>query len=469
MEIVCRRRAATRGKAHLPYVPALPLLGLRSGFAPLLSKTRFRRVIFPAIRGILCFLGALWQLPIARAQFVPPQFDLSDSVHLDEADSATRAHLERVKAYVDDGQWDEAVETLRQVMETQGGKVVPLTPARYVSLADFCHLQIAALPADALALYRARVDSQAAKWYEESLPERDAARLQAIVDQMFCSSWGDDALWALGEIELERGNRTAARANWEKLIQQPPPRVDEERYLHALQAARLRADDQQLLTLWYQRDDQHEPPQYRLRTDRALSDTAAAALVRIWNGLKFPASRLAYPGTSIPLAEIRARLALVSILEGNLARAKAEVALFTQLHPDSEGQLAGRQTNLAKGLAALVAAAEKWPTLKSSVDWPTFAGNVHRNGIARSAIEIGAPLWPAIELGETVSADLTNSRVFSYKRTAEDAGALLSYFPAVVGNSILLANQRYLFAFDLQTGPRRMTGVRSLGTNRSKV
>ena len=52
------------------------------------------------------------------------RFELSDSVHVDEADSATRTHLERVRAFLGNRQWDEAVETLRQVMEEHGEKLV---------------------------------------------------------------------------------------------------------------------------------------------------------------------------------------------------------------------------------------------------------------------------------------------------------------------------------------------------------
>src|SRR5258708_2180290 len=50
--------------------------------------------------------SAAWSQPFS---LFPSQFELSGSVHLDEVDSTVRAHLERVKAYIADGQWDEAV------------------------------------------------------------------------------------------------------------------------------------------------------------------------------------------------------------------------------------------------------------------------------------------------------------------------------------------------------------------------
>ncbi len=390
--------------------------------------------------------------PIA-AQISLPQFELSETVHLDEADSATRAHLERVKAYVAEGQWDESVETLRQVMETHGRKVVSVASGRYVSVADYCHLQIAALPSEALTLYRGRVDPLAGKSYEEAVAVRDADRLREIVDQMFCSTWGDDALWALGEISLERGEYAAARGCWESLIQQPPAALAADQYRHATEHGDLPAADFELLTQWYQRDAAIEPPIYRLVQSPPPNDEERAALVRIRSALGLPIRRLEYPGSTIPLAEIRARLTLVSILEGNLPRAKAEIAAYAQAYPTARGILAGRTTNLATGLSAMLAAAETWPLPTTSGDWPTFAGNFARNGIGPRVREIGPPVWKApLELGEPMSADMANNRVFSSRRVAEDVSALLSYHPVVVGDLVLWSNHRYIFAFRLASG-----------------
>jgi hypothetical protein len=175
-------------------------------------------------RRVLAAVG-LWTLGIvigqsarlAQAQLAPAASELSGPVTVDEVDSSVRAHLERVRAYVADRQWDEAVETLRQLMENSGGKLVPLARDRYVSLAEYCHMQIASLPDEALALYRQRVDPLAQQWYEQGLAKQNAARLADVVDRMFCSSWGDDALLALGEIELEQGHYTLARNEWQRL------------------------------------------------------------------------------------------------------------------------------------------------------------------------------------------------------------------------------------------------------------
>ena len=66
--------------------------------------------------------------------------------------------LERVKPLVADKQWDEAVETLRQVMEKSGGRLIRLGTDRYIPVRDYCQMRLAELPPAGLALYRSRVD-----------------------------------------------------------------------------------------------------------------------------------------------------------------------------------------------------------------------------------------------------------------------------------------------------------------------
>ncbi|MEX0977559.1 MAG: hypothetical protein WDZ48_01830, partial [Pirellulales bacterium] len=306
----------------------------------------------------------------AVAQFSPGPYELSSSVSLDEADSSVRTHLERVKAYVADGQWDEAVESLRGLLEGDA-KMIAITPRRYVNLADYCQVQIASLPSDALALYRQRVDALAQDWYDQALAQRDADGLADIVDKAFCSSWGDDALWALGELELEQGHYSAARHYWEQLIEVPPGRISAALFTAARKRPDLPAEVASQLDKWYVLDDGAAEPFYRMHVQGILPDEASASLISFWKGSRLPFTRLAYPDTTLPRAEIRARLILVSIMEGSTRRARDELAALEQLHPGATGQLAGRTVNLAETLTAMVTAAESWPDVALADDWPT--------------------------------------------------------------------------------------------------
>jgi outer membrane protein assembly factor BamB len=394
---------------------------------------------------LVCASGAL-------AQFSPGPLELSGSVSLDEATSSVRTHLERVKAFLSDGQWDEAVEALRRVMETDGAKMIAITPSRYVNLKDYCHVQIAALPDEALALYRERVDALAQAWYDEGLDNRDANRLADVVEGMFASSWGDDALMALGEIELERGRYSAARRYWEQLIEIPPGRVPAPFFEAARKLPDLPADTAALLDQWYERDEGAAEPCYRMRGSGVLGEEASAALLSFWKSMRLPFARLAYPGTTLSHADIRARLILVSIMEGSLARAASDLAAFKQLHQGAKGPLAGRTVDYAETLAAMIEAAKGWPQIATSDDWPTFAGNYARTSATGRRLDLGPAAWEPIALGEALAADSANARAYSLRRIGEDAQRLLSYHPLVIGDLVLVNNQSQIFAFDLKTG-----------------
>ncbi|MBI3837208.1 MAG: PQQ-binding-like beta-propeller repeat protein [Planctomycetia bacterium] len=404
----------------------------------------------------------LGQTSYAFGQFGTGPVEISGSVNLDEADSAVRAHLERVKAYVADRQWDDAVETLRQVMENHGGKMIPLSRTRYINVADYCHIQTASLPSEALALYRQRVDPLAQQWYDEAMAQRNPARLAEIVEKMFCSSWADDALLALGELELEQAHHGAARRCWERLIEVPPARIPAARFEAVRARADLPADQKQLLEKWYAGDKQDETAGaiefYQLRGDEAVPDQVALALVRFWKSQQFAPSRLAYPGTTLPLADIRARLVLVSIMEGSLKRAREELQVFARLHPDAEGRLAGHSAKYVDTLHALLTSAESWPEAALPEDWRTFAGSPNRTKIAPRRLDLGQQAWEPISLGEPLSADGANSRAYSLRRIGEDAQRLLSYHPLVVGDLVLFNNQSQIFAFNLKTGEPAWAG-----------
>ena len=62
------------------------------------------------------------------------QFELADTVQLDQVDHAVLAQWERAKALLADRQWDEAIEILGQLADSSEGKLLAVTNRRYVSL-----------------------------------------------------------------------------------------------------------------------------------------------------------------------------------------------------------------------------------------------------------------------------------------------------------------------------------------------
>src|SRR6185295_3340482 len=113
--------------------------------------------------------------------------------------------------------WDEALDIYRELAADKSDRVVALDGNRYLSLRNYCHLQIGRLPAEGLAAYRRRVDASVEQSYRDGLAKRDEGLLRRVVDEWFCSSWGDDALMALGEMALEEANYESARRYWEQI------------------------------------------------------------------------------------------------------------------------------------------------------------------------------------------------------------------------------------------------------------
>ena len=106
--------------------------------------------------------------------------------------------------------------------ETAENKLIGISERQFVSLRAYCQVQLAALPPEALKLYRSRVDASARKAYEDGVAQRDRRLLLDVVDQSLASSFGDKALLALGEMAFEEGDFTAARWYWERIVPAKP-------------------------------------------------------------------------------------------------------------------------------------------------------------------------------------------------------------------------------------------------------
>lgn len=312
----------------------------------------------------------------------------------------TKAHLERAAALAAEKQWDEAIEIYRHTLETHGSRLIRLDTRRHVSVRDFCHLRLASLPAEGLAVYRKRVDAVAGEWYEKSLAARDRAGLQRVVSEFFVSSWGDQALYAAGELALHDGDTQSARQAWESLTAASKTPDGRPRWL----------------------------------------DPASTAMPSPW---------LVYPDTDCDLASVQARLVLVSILERDLVRAKAELERLAQQYPSATGRIAGKEGNLVQTLRELSAAAADWPGTGKRGDWPTLAGSFSRDRVLPGKVEVGRPLWQPIRMGAAIAADVLNNAGL---RVAEDSDELLSYHPIVVGDLVLWNDGASIRAYRVSTG-----------------
>src|SRR5262245_48188063 len=149
---------------------------------------------------------------VAQAQFDSPF--RNTSVYPDISIEAA-THLRTAASYVADQNWAEAADLYQKLIDRFGDKVVQFgTRPLYVTVRDYCHIQLAAMPPKAIEQYRQRIDAQAEAWFKAGLRDRDRDQLMRVVEQAFVSSWGDDALNALAEIAFEAGDFDHALMLW---------------------------------------------------------------------------------------------------------------------------------------------------------------------------------------------------------------------------------------------------------------
>jgi outer membrane protein assembly factor BamB len=401
-------------------------------------------------------LCALWCVPLCASQpgfaqqiqfgFAPAAQAELTPARVEAVSGLVAARLEQARALVANQSWDDAVAIYRELIADDTQRVVPLDDDQYLSLRTYCHLQIARLPAEALAAYRRQVDPLAEQWYQESVARRDERLLHRVVDELFCSSWGDDALLALGDLALERADYAAARRYW---LQTSPL---------------LRSPDG--LPPWIALNE--------IDLDKHWSDVAGR-----WNERPQPPDWLAYPDTQLDLAALRARLVLVAVRAGESDRAALELDVLRRLHPQAVGRLGGQDAPFVATLERLLNSAGDRSVTTFQSNWPTYAGSPNRSTIA-------APLAPNLRPGWAKPVPLANHKAGGQRASfggftitgplwndeeprvpVRESERPLSCFPIVVDRTVLFADADGIHAVDLSTGRPAITTDGLLARNES--
>lgn len=389
--------------------------GLRYAFEKIVAKngSSSRRVVV-ALPICVLVLSAI-ELCGQDVDPVPPP---RSTISINIADNATLAHLDRFDALLAEQQWQEAIETIRRVIDTSDEQLVHLTPGndapparfrRYVPIATYCKMKLADLSnrsPKALSLYRQQVDPAAARLLDLGKTQRDSEPLQELVTKYFASSHTADALMQLGELSLERGEWTEARGFWEQVspLTRFPPHGDPKFGEFAGQP------------LW-------------LITRHLLTADDWQKTLPLLQASDGPSNWLTCSDTKLSLADVHARLALVSILEGNDLRARAEIELVRRLYPNARGQFGGQSGLYVELLTKMLDQSQDWPALPRADGWPIFGRNSERQPISSGPIELAnQPRWQIalpIFSGEGEFIGSEGSRV------AESPNGLLSVHPIV--------------------------------------
>ena len=182
------------------------------------KATRLRSAIAAIVAGTVTLLAATAGAQVPQSRSFNPITNYT-------ANTLLRKASEQAKQ----GQWPEALDLYQKVIALPGeanaklSKDDPMADPTgqselVVDARQHAQARIAALPAEALALYRSRVDAQAELWFRQGATNHDRASLRRVVDEAFPSSWGDDSLDALGDMAFQEGQFAVALGLYRRVL-----------------------------------------------------------------------------------------------------------------------------------------------------------------------------------------------------------------------------------------------------------
>jgi outer membrane protein assembly factor BamB len=319
----------------------------------------------------------------------------------------TARRLEAADKLAAQKQWTDAVEEYQRIISEAGDDLVAVSPRYTVQARRLCNCRIAALPAEQLSAYRTRIDAQARKWFEQGAAQRDARLLKRVVDEAFCSRYGDRALDMLGDLAFERGQFGEAEQWWRMIA---PTAGD-------------------------------KPP-------ADVPKTACPALV--------------FPDPQVNLARVRAKQVLARAFaaqdQSNRSDVEKALAAFRSQHAKAEGRLAGRQGNYADTLAAVLRESLAPRTIEETATWPTFGGDAGRGAAATGAAArlrrmCFQPFQWRFGLEHRTRLEADAPRPAPEPRlTALARNRAMAFHPVIVDDYVLVADAHAVTAYALHNG-----------------
>ncbi|MFN0007092.1 MAG: PQQ-binding-like beta-propeller repeat protein, partial [Planctomycetota bacterium] len=143
--------------------------------------------------------------------------------------AAAKSRMERAQEHVAAGRWREALQELQEVLEEHKGDLLagerPRSRGGHPSLMPVhagagprARDVLLRLPAEAQALYRQRHGSEARAAFERARDRADRSALAEVARRWPLTDAAQAAWWALGDLELERGEDERARAAWSRAL-----------------------------------------------------------------------------------------------------------------------------------------------------------------------------------------------------------------------------------------------------------
>ncbi len=314
--------------------------------------------------------------------------------------ASTARRLAAVDQLVADAKWTEAITEYLHILDEAGDDLVPLDPRHSVAARRLCHLRLAALPPKALQLYRDRVDGQVKKWWEQAEAVHDTRLLGRIVQEAFCSRFGDRALDSLGDLAFERGDFEEAEQWWHMLVPAEGRKAD--------------------------------------------------------GG---PAVDLVFPDPQVDLARVRAKQILARLCRGDRAAIGETMKAYRARYGTAAGDFAGRRGKYADILQDLAGKPDGLVNPETRPPWPTFAGAASRDCLLPQAPASYLVALPPIPLEPGNRGNLLRAEEIHVLTPSAEAQEM-AFYPVIAGGQVLVADAGRVQAYDLTTGVR--TGAYSL-------
>ena len=307
--------------------------------------------------------------------------------------------------------WSEAIQMYQRVIEQYGNKVAALPAGEqdvdrsgdfvlYVDDRWYCHRVIAKLPAEAREIYRKRVDGMAERWYRQGASTRDLASLRRVVDQAFCSSWGDDALELLGDLAFQDGRFGEALSAYGRLVADHPE----------------------------------------------------------------DARALVHPDPSVDLARVAAKKLLCRAAAGENPPGPADLKDLATLYPGASGKLAGRTGPYPEIVSESLGSDHLGPAHEPDNRWPTFAGSFQRTKLVPGPIDVGSMQWRVdlqpVPYGR--GQGFNPRGAFGNGPVTAPAERLLAFHPIVLGEQVIVCDGARVLAYNLNDRPPADTETSAL-------
>ncbi len=356
-----------------------------------MDRCRLTRALFLALA--VCFLGG------RPARAADQEEGLSGTILAGES-SATARRLEAADKLAAQKKWADALDEYQRLLDEAGDVLVPLDAQRRqaVQARRLCHLRIAGLPAEALRLYRRRVEDQAKKWLKQGADERDSRLLRRVVDESFCSRAGEEALELLGDLAFERG-RFGEAGHWWRMLA-------------------------------------------RARTGKPT------------------AAELVFPDPQPErVARVQAKLLIARCFQGDDYRLADDLKEYRTRHGQAAGRLAGAEGNYADIVAKIIKETAGHSLLEGKDVWTTFAGRPARSLMLPkplpARISANGRRWGVrLDTGALEPPDEGRSHALDRRGVEPRAARFLAFHPLIAGDLVLWADARRVNAHDLKTGRR---------------